>query len=784
MTRPQKASLTLVLALTLHATGQTQSTTPPERWWGAAVEASLTRAGKAAESWRKALSTVAEKHRAGISFLLQHGPSRDLQELTPAFLIEHVELAYRAREEMPWGRSIPEDIFLNDVLPHAHVSEARDPWRRDLYDICARFVKGCKTPGEAAQRLNEKVFPHFGVKYSTKRRAPDQGTAETCRTKMASCTGLSILLASACRTVCVPARLAGIASWVNKRGNHTWVEVWDQGWHFTGAAEPDPKGLNHSWFQRDAALAKSDVPRHAIHAVSYRRTDVRFPMVWSRSDRVSAVNVTERYTRSREEVARPHVHLEAWAGDERVRAAVRVLPWGSADELLFQGKTPGNRADLNDFLTFTPESVVELRIEARFGNAVHVRQMSIPETGDVRVRFDFERVSRGLDEDALVKELASLLSGAEDEPSEELENLLAQDDARFRGLALKAFRVSGEAGASQMKKDFDEKQVRHGEHLSPYTVRRVGQKPEGGWPLFIAMHGGGGVPKRVNDSQWRIMQRYYKDQEGLGYLYLALRAPNDRWNGFYDHYVYPLIENLAQQFVLFGDVDPDRVYLMGYSHGGYGAFAIGPKIPDRFAAVHSSAAAPTDGQSSAKNLRNTVFTFMIGERDRAYGRIDRCRAFDREIQALKKASPGEYPVTMEFIANHGHGGLPDRDKIRSMIEHERTPCPRKVTWHLTDGRIRHHFWLGVEKPEAGLVIDASCRENEVTVQTNRSCELTLTLDARLVDVSRPVLLRVNGALREPVQVRPAVMTFVSGVRERGDVHLAGSATVKVICDVE
>ena len=92
------------------------------------------------------------------------------------------------------------------------------------------------------------------------------------------------------------------------------------------------------------------------------------------------------------------------------------------------------------------------------------------------------------------------------------------------------------------------------------------------------MHGGGGAPKQVNDSQWRQMQKYYRDHpEAGGYLYLALRAPNDEWNGFYADYVYPLIDELIRQFRLFGDIDPNKVFIMGYSHGGYGAYAIGPE---------------------------------------------------------------------------------------------------------------------------------------------------------------------------------------------------------------
>ena len=146
------------------------------------------------------------------------------------------------------------------------------------------------------------------------------------------------------------------------------------------------------------------------------------------------------------------------------------------------------------------------------------------------------------------------------------------------------------------------------------------------------MHGGGGAPRRVNDQQWHSMfERYYKEHpEAGGYVYLALRAPNDEWNGFYDDAICPLVERLIRQFVLFADVDPDRVYALGASHGGYGAFVIGPKMPDRFAAVHASAAAPTDGETRSENLRDLRFTVMVGDKDTAYGRADRCRAFVKD----------------------------------------------------------------------------------------------------------------------------------------------------------
>lgn len=84
--------------------------------------------------------------------------------------------------------------------------------------------------------------------------------------------------------------------WPNKRGNHTWVEIWDKGWHFTGAAEQDPNGLNRGWFVNDASTAIRDVREHAIYASSFKKTGIFFPMDWARGqDWIHAVNVTDRY---------------------------------------------------------------------------------------------------------------------------------------------------------------------------------------------------------------------------------------------------------------------------------------------------------------------------------------------------------------------------------------------------------------------------------------------------------------------------------------------------------
>jgi pimeloyl-ACP methyl ester carboxylesterase len=355
-----------------------------------------------------------------------------------------------------------------------------------------------------------------------------------------------------------------------------------------------------------------------------------------------------------------------------------------------------------------------------------------------------------------------------------LEKLLRENESAIRRIAWEAYQTAPIHEAQ--KQDFDARQVRFEKHLSPYTVKTVGDRPTNGWALFIAMHGGGGTRKEINDSQWRHMQIYYRDHpEAGGYTYLALRAPNDSWNGFYDVSVYPLIANLIRQFLLFGDVDPNKVFIMGYSHGGYGAFTIGPKMPDRFAAIHASASAPTDGETTPKTLRNTIFTCMVGEKDTMYGRLERCRKFDAAIRQLRGDRTNIYPVTIEIIAGNGHTGLPDRDKIAAMYPAVRDPVPQELTWLMTDKVITDFFWLHSPAPWKKFEINATCRNNRIAVSAPTNLvSASILLDGRLIDFGAPVSLTLNGQTTT-YKLKPSLRVLCESLTRRGDPELAFTA---------
>ena len=310
--------------------------------------------------------------------------------------------------------------------------------------------------------------------------------------------------------------------------------------------------------------------------------------------------------------------------------------------------------------------------------------MAVTVSGDTVARVDLDRPSTPETRAALERIFADRFS-ADESRRTTARKLLAElpwDDS-MRDLAWSAYKTS--PAHEPLRREFEAKTVATKDRRSPYLWRHVGQKPAGGWSLVIAMHGGGGAPQEVNDEQWHSMfHRYYKEHpEAGGYIYLALRAPNDEWNGFYDDAICPMVERLIRQFVLFAEVNPDRVYALGASHGGYGAFVIGPKMPDRFAAVHASAAAPTPGETRSENLRDLRFTVMVGDRDNAYGRADRCRAFVKEIEGLK-ARYGGYPGAHRSGPASATRYPTATWSPRCSRSGSRSPHPDRVIWAMSD----------------------------------------------------------------------------------------------------
>jgi len=348
----------------------------------AALQSALKNAGENRVQLEQALAQAPPDQQAGMKFLIENMPQGDLQSLSAEFLLENSRLTWQALRESAWADKIPQEIVFDALLPYANINERRDAWRKEFFEKFRPLVQDAKSPADAAARLNQQVFPMVNVKYSTQRKKADQSPLESMESGLASCTGLSVLLVDACRAVGIPARIVGTPLWSDNSGNHTWVEIWDNGWHFTGACEPTGNVLDQGWFIDRASKAVRDERRHAIYAVTFRKNGQTFPMVWARDNTdVFAVNVTDRYTALRSPVPENHSALRIRViGPAGARAAVDIRIVDAAGTELFKGRSKDDRFDSNDHLTAaipTGTTVTVSIVDTEISRQVEVRDREL-----------------------------------------------------------------------------------------------------------------------------------------------------------------------------------------------------------------------------------------------------------------------------------------------------------------------------------------------------------------------------------------------------------------------
>ena len=715
---------------------------------GGALESALVDAGGNRKELEKALESVAPAERKGLRFLIENMPDGDLESLSSEFLLEHVTYAYKAWNEAPWSKTMPESYFLENVLPFASINERRDAFRKDFYERFQPLVADAKTASEATAILNAKLFPMVGVKYSTQRPKADQSPYESIEAGMASCTGLSVLLIDACRAVGVPARFVGIPSWSDDSGNHSWIEIWDGDWRFTGAAEPTGDKLDQAWFTGRASSAVADSEKYGIFAVSFVKTPQRFPMVWRPdADFVFAVNVTDRYTQKRDPVAAgsTRIRFRVLEVDTEQRIATELLVTNEAGDELFRATTKDERFDANDHVygDFPIGSKLTIRAQSDLAGK---RSVSTEHT----VTAETELVSLGF---------PPVLDAA---AAQELATKLWREKAEHRRVAT-----------------FDEMEARvltEGARQMPFWYSVHGEAPESGRSLYISMHGGGGAPARVNDGQWENQKRLYSIEEGV---YVAPRAPTNTWNLWHESHIDTLFDRLIQNMIVHENVDPDRVYLLGYSAGGDGAYQLAPRMADRFGAAAMMAGHPNDARPDG--LRNLPFTLHMGADDGAYDRNKIAADWKVKLSDLREQDPAGYDHWVEIYKGKGHWmDREDGAALPWMAKRTRDLRPNRIVWRQSSRTHKRFYWLAVENPVANSRVVVSRKNQTILIEEAGGLgSLKIRLDDSMMDLDQPVVVRHGERVLYQGKPKRRADVIERTLAERGDPRGIWTAEITV-----
>ncbi|SHJ83547.1 hypothetical protein SAMN04487911_1432 [Arenibacter nanhaiticus] len=323
---------------------------------------------------------------------------------------------------------------------------------------------------------------------------------------------------------------------------------------------------------------------------------------------------------------------------------------------------------------------------------------------------------------------------------------------------------------------WDNRLLTYGNYQMPFYYQIFGTKPADGRSLFISLHGGGGTSAAANDQQYQNQQHLYDaTMNSLEGVYLAPRAPTNTWNLWHQDHIDEFLNIIIQLAVLKEDVNPNKVYILGYSAGGDGLYQLAPRMADRWAAASMMAGHPND--ASPLGLRNTPFAIHVGALDNAYDRNEVAQQWGTDLDRLQVNDPQGYIHDVRIHAGLGHWmNLQDAVALPWMKNHQRNPIPKRVVWKQDN---RHHssfYWLKVPQNEiiskGEILVEYSPSLNEIKILENYADSLKLLINDDMLNLDKPITIKYQDTVIHQGIFHRSILNIYENLSIKGDPNLA------------
>ena len=273
-----------------------------------------------------------------------------------------------------------------------------------------------------------------------------------------------------------------------------------------------------------------------------------------------------------------------------------------------------------------------------------------------------------------------------------------------------------------------------------------------GYCLFICLHGGGQGPAQMNDDQWRNIIPFENGGFKQGTIAVAPRGITNTWNLHFVHEATPAISRLVENYIIFRNVDPNKVYLMGFSAGGDGTYALSERLPFLFAACSPQAGHPNG--INTVNLCNLPTYLAAGEKDTAFKRNQICVDYYKKIMDQNAKYLGNYIAKVEVVAGSGHSfqcwkvprnsffnGASNASQSQDtaftfMYSYTRNPHPKKIScevktfltplrnYYTQRGNSFYNIELGKNPPEM-IQLEINYDNNTINIKEGNNFKLNL-----------------------------------------------------------
>jgi len=297
----------------------------------------------------------------------------------------------------------------------------------------------------------------------------------------------------------------------------------------------------------------------------------------------------------------------------------------------------------------------------------------------------------------------------------------------------------------------------------------VGGKGSKGKGLILGLHGGGKGAGSASEPKGT-----WQHKSCMGLYPQGLVLTGDNWNTVHgEKHILTLIEIAKAQY----DIDPDRVYSMGFSMGGTGSWHMAGRFPDLLAGAAPCAgvvmarpksAVPTKEEvvsiqyGIVPNVRNLAMYYFIGLEDRNCPPGTYLFVED-VLKELRGADPEGYSkVRFKSYPGLAHAMPPGEpgNCINWLMEQKRDAYPTRIVWeyayspyplpeeHDKTRRFvqRCFYWIRCDHPMDRMEIVAEREGNEFDFSfVGAEPEgAYLLLNPAMIDVKADVVVRLDG----------------------------------------
>ncbi len=283
--------------------------------------------------------------------------------------------------------------------------------------------------------------------------------------------------------------------------------------------------------------------------------------------------------------------------------------------------------------------------------------------------------------------------------------------------------------------------------------------------LVLGLHGGGeGAGSASEATKWTA-------KNCMGIYPQGIRLVHDTWNTVHgERFILTLIEIAKAQY----EIDPDRVYSMGFSMGGTGSWFMAGRHPDLLAGAIPAAGvlmASPKSQLATKeevgaiqhgfvpNVRNLAMWYYAGLADKNC--MPGTYLFAEDVLAeLKSSDPKGYGKihfkTYPGLAHAFPPGEPGKG-IKFIEKEKRETFPKTIVWEyaaypypLPDDqdngkttRIQQHYfyWLKCNDPRDRQSIKATIVDNVITIEGTSTDGLTIFLNDQMINPAKEVVVK-------------------------------------------